>query len=465
MLAKKSHQLSFALLAAVLLFSQSLSAQCEKWVGAPNEEEAKEAHVVYRQFVKAEDYDQAFEYWTTAYELAPAADGKRASHYSDGRTIMMHFYQNETDEAKKKEHAETILRLYDEEIECYGDKARLLGRKAYDMYYTLRSPYGELLKVLDEAINEGGNDTEYIVLEPYANVAVYEYQGGRMDAAKVREVHDTLYAIANHNIENNETYGTYYEATKARMDAAFSPIMFEVFDCEYFKGKFEPQFRENPDDYEKTKYFYNVMIQQGCDPSDPLVSEIKAKYEEVVGELNEKIQDSLFQIYPEQKARWCYEKEDFECAIEEYQKAIDKESAKGDEADNEKLANWNFSVASILFRKQKRYSSARDYARRAAKMKPNWGKPFMLIGDMYASTSSSCGNDAWEKQIAVLAALDKYAYAKSIDGSVAEDANNKIARYSSYKPEKQDGFMRGVSEGQTVQVNCWIGESVRVRFK
>ena len=73
---------------------------------------------------------------------------------------------------------------------------------------------------------------------------------------------------------------------------------------------------------------------------------------------------------------------------------------------------------------------------RAAKLRPNWGQPYMLIGDMYASSSSSCGSDAWEKQIAVLAALDKYAYAKSIDSSVAEDANSKIARYSSYKPEK-----------------------------
>ena len=65
----------------------------------------------------------------------------------------------------------------------------------------------------------------------------------------------------------------------------------------------------------------------------------------------------------------------------------------------------------------------------------------------------------------VLAAIDKYAYAKSIDSEVAEDANSKIARYSAYKPEKQDGFMRGVSEGSSITVNCWIGETVRVRFK
>ncbi|MCB0703989.1 MAG: hypothetical protein KDC34_01710 [Saprospiraceae bacterium] len=465
MLAKKSHKLSFALLGAALLFTQTLSAQCEKWIGSPNEEEAKEAHVVYRQFVKGEDFDQAFDYWKTAYTLAPAADGQRASHYIDGRTIYMNLFNNETDEAKKKEYSATILRLYDEQIQCYGDEARLLGRKAYDMYYSLRSPYNTLLPVLASALEKGGNETEYIVLEPYANVIVYEYQGGRMTAEQVREIHDKLYAVADYNIENNDEYGTSYEATKARLDAAFGPILFEVFDCEYFKTKFEPLFRESPDDFEKTKYYYNVMVQQGCDEGDPLVMEMRAKFEEVVGAINEAIQDSLFEVYPEQKARWCYEHEDYSCAIDEYKKAIDKESAKGAAADNEKLGEWNFSIASILFRKQKQYGSARDYARRAAKLRPNWGQPFMLIGDMYASTSSSCGDDAWEKQIAVLAALDKYSYAKSIDGSVSEDANTKIARYSEYKPEKQEGFMRGIQEGQTVTVGCWIGESVRVRFK
>ena len=89
----------------------------------------------------------------------------------------------------------------------------------------------------------------------------------------------------------------------------------------------------------------------------------------------------------------------------------------------------------------------------------------MLIGDMYASTSSSCGKEAWDKQMAVLAAIDKYAYAKSIDGEVASEANKKIGKYSGFKPEKEEGFMRKISEGSSYKVKCWIGETVKVRFK
>jgi len=83
---------------------------------------------------------------------------------------------------------------------------------------------------------------------------------------------------------------------------------------------------------------------------------------------------------------------------------------------------------------------------------------------MYAATSSRCGED-WDNRMAVIAAIDKYNYAKSIDPSVAEEANEKIRTYNGSLPEKQEGFMRGVQAGQEVRVNCWIGETVKVRFK
>jgi hypothetical protein len=84
---------------------------------------------------------------------------------------------------------------------------------------------------------------------------------------------------------------------------------------------------------------------------------------------------------------------------------------------------------------------------------------------MYASTSNSCGSDAFDASLAVLAAIDKYAYAKSIDGDVAGEANSKINRYSQYYPAKEEAFMRKLNEGSSMTVPCWIGETVRLRLK
>ena len=66
--------------------------------------------------------------------------------------------------------------------------------------------------------------------------------------------------------------------------------------------------------------------------------------------------------------------------------------------------------------------------------------------------------------MAVLAAIDKYNYAKRIDGSVAGDVNRRIANYRGSMPIKADAFSRGQSAGDKIKVGCGIGETVTLRF-
>ncbi len=484
-------RLSITHLSMLLLFFLSLSAntlyaqsaapaekdQCGTWVDKDFQEEAENAHVLYRDFLKANDYEQAYEYWKTAYELAPAADGKRASHYKDGRKILMEFYKKETDEARKKELAQQILQLYDEQMACYGDEVILLGRKAYDMFYYLRSPYSEVLAVLDAAVEKGGNDCEYIIFDPYARILTYEFENGRMDAERARQIIIKLNEIAEYNIANNQQFGSYFQQAKEAMDAVIAPVEPKIFDCEYYKKKFEPEFRANPEDYEMLERFYKRLVKQGCDESDPLVAEIKAQYDKVVAVVNAQRLAEFHAKNPGAHAKHIYEQgkelekegkkdeamQKYREALAKYDEAIEK--AKAEKKGDEVLATYYFAQASIHGRKFKRFSKARDLAYKAAKMKGNWGAPYMLIGDLYAMSANSCGNDAYERGLVILAAIDKYAYAKSIDPEVAEEAGKKIARYSEHKPDKNEGFMRGVQAGQKAKIKCWIGETVTVRFK
>ena len=136
------------------------------------------------------------------------------------------------------------------------------------------------------------------------------------------------------------------------------------------------------------------------------------------------------------------------------------------EEDDTKKGEYYFSIASIQFRKLKNSSTARATARKAAQLKPNWGRPYLLIGDMYAS-STRCKKDAFGKGLIVLAAIDKYAYAKSIDDNeeVAADANRKIGLYNRSIPMKGDAFQRGLTDGKSMNTGCWIGETVRLRTR
>lgn len=460
-----------SMMGMALICSSPMNAQCETWNDSDKMEEATDAHTIYRGMVnskenKGYDSEEAFNNWQKAYTIAPAADGKRPFHYSDGRKFYMHKFKNAADDGAKKEYAEMILNLFDQEVECYTQNANTtLGLKIYDMFYVLRSPYTELKKVLEQAVESGGNDASYVIFPPYATLVVHQFKNEQMDKETARDIYQKLNEIADYNIENNKTYSAHYKQSKESMNGTFGQIEYDIFDCDFFKNKYEPEYRAEPDNWDKIKMIYNLLSKQGCAEDDPLVLELKEKFDVLVAEENTRRLQEMYKDNPGLHANDLYKEGKFDEAIEKYKQAIAMEKANGDATDNEKLGDYYFAISVIQFRKQKKYSSAREFARKASRYKPKWGQPIMLIGDMYASTSNSCGKEAWDKQMAVLAAIDKYAYAKSIDSEVAEEANEKIGRYAGHKPAKEEGFMRKVSEGQSVKVGCWIGESVKVRFK
>ncbi len=439
-------------------------SQCQNWNNSPQKDALEEAHVLYRQFMKTEEYDNAFEYWKKAFDGAPAADGQRSTHFKDGQKIYLHKFKKETDAAKKKEYADMVVKLYDQQVQCYPKEAGdAYGKKVYDMFYVLNSAYPDTKKAAQMAVESGGNSTSYVVFQPYATIAVFQFQNQQMQAEEARNIYTKLNEIADHNVANNQSLSAYYKQAKDAMNATFAQIENQIFDCAYFKTKLEPQYRADPKNTEVIKTVYLRLSQQGCPAEDPLVAELKVQYETLVIAENAAKLAEYYAANPGDHAIALFKEGDYTHALRKFSEAIDKEEAGG--KDKEKLANYYFYLASIEFRQLDRYSNAREHARKAAQLKPGWGQPYMLIGDMYASTSNSCGSDAFEKQLAVIAAIDKWAYARSIDSEVSSEASQRIARYNDHLPDKEEAFMRKVTEGQSMSVGCWIGETVRVRFK
>ncbi len=458
----------------LLALSFNVSAQCGTWEGSDQKGTAEDAHTIYRQALKTNDYALAFENWETAYKIAPAADGKRDFHYTDGIQLYLNKWKNETDAAKKSEYVDMIIKLQEEAVnclktggislkcdgqeDCYTKRIGYLqGRLAYDMYYTLNTKYSQTLKQLEGAVRNSGNDAEYIIFAPYANIAVYNFEKGLLDKEQTRSIYEDLNEIADHNIEKNDNLSPSYQQAKESMNATFSKIERDIFDCAFFKEKLRPDYEADPDNVDVIKQTLAILKGQGCEPGDPFYDELDAKWKKYAAEENAKIQAEYDQNNPNRLAKKLYDAGDFKGAAEKYQEAIDGE------ADPMKKSGYMFSLASIQFRKLKQYSKARQTARDAAKARPGWGRPYMLIGDMYGSTARSCG-DSWNQRLAILAAMDKYNYAKSIDASQAEEANKRLSKYRASMPAQDEGFMRGVKAGQSATVGCWIGETVKVRF-
>jgi hypothetical protein len=110
-------------------------------------------------------------------------------------------------------------------------------------------------------------------------------------------------------------------------------------------------------------------------------------------------------------------------------------------------------------------AKARENAIKAANLKKDWGQPYMLIGNMYASANASCSGNEVEKHSVFWAAVDKFTLAKTIDPKVSEEANNLINRYSVYFPNSETLFFYGLKAGDNYMVKCWINENTKVKTK
>jgi tetratricopeptide (TPR) repeat protein len=133
------------------------------------------------------------------------------------------------------------------------------------------------------------------------------------------------------------------------------------------------------------------------------------------------------------------------------------------DADNDSKADKLLKLAKRYW-ENKNAATARSKAQEAAGLRPNWGEPYLYIGDLYLNTSNSCGDDACSKAYGFWAATDMYLRAKSVDSSMASEADKKLSTVKKYYPVKKDCFFTGIESGATVTAGGWIGVETTARF-
>lgn len=465
-----------ALLFLSIFYGVEIGAQeCKTWTDLPNKEDVINSHSIYRQALKVDDMEIALEHWKIAYENAPAADGQRDFHFMDGITI----YKYQIDQSENQEeidaYRQKIIELYEQAVNCYREGSIslrncntqqcydsragvILGRMAYDMFYDFNAPAKQVYEASKRSINLAGNDSEYVVLIPAIGAMTKLYQKGKIQEEEARKIHANVEEIIAYNMENNETYAPYYKQATSSINQYIRKIERDLYDCDYFKEKLLPQFESASDDGKLARDIYNQLISRGCDEEDPDLAAVKERNQIFVDSVNQAMQADLEERNPAIAASRLYEEGDYKGAIEKYRKAVEMTD------DPERKGEFYFRIASIQGRKLGQYSKARNSALQAANHKTNWGAPYLLIGDIYAKSSKDCG-DSWDQRLAVLAAIDRYLQAARMDPEVAEDANRRAARYYSSLPSQDDAFMRGLSEGDRVTVDCWFNETVTLRFQ
>jgi len=115
------------------------------------------------------------------------------------------------------------------------------------------------------------------------------------------------------------------------------------------------------------------------------------------------------------------------------------------------------------YKSQQNFPKARQMALKAAELNPEWGMPYLFIGDLYAISAKECGDNDLTKKVAYWAAVDKYYKAKQVEAELTDLANKKINIYKVYFPPTEVLFFYNLAEGESYTVGCWINEVTTIR--
>lgn len=432
------------------------ASPCKMFSDYRDPDEVMSYYTIYRNFLKSNEYDQAYENWLKAFHMAPASNGKVKYQYDDGIKIYKHFYQVEKDTIKRLKWIDSIDQIYVKRLECFGDPAYVSGKKAFDYYYNMPnikskdSIYTWFKKSAD--IKKAKSD--YFIINPFTKLLLEQFEAKKIDTAETK-----YYAnILNDAIIYGSTNCKEDECKNWEVIKGYAPFLLESFEQiqdfyspEYYKNKYLDLYNSNRDSCETVNLIYRKLIWGGCDLKEP-------EFSDIINDIKGKCYIAPPEPGPLTKAYDYYNDGKYRKAIESFEDFIEKTD------DKDKKAKYTLLISKIYYGDLKNFPQARKYALKAASLKTGWGEPYMLIGKLYASSGPLCGpGTGYDSQLVTWPAIDKFEYAKKIDPSVSNEANKLINNYTRFMPSQEDIHQRLLKEGQKLTVGCWINEVTTIR--
>ena len=419
-------------------------------------EDVENAYVIYRDYLRAQEYEQAYETWSKAFYASPAANGRVQYQFDDGIRLYKRLLRDETVETEQQALLDSVFNLYDKWMECFPEDASTIkGKKAFNAYYSFRGRLTdtEIYSLFKEAF-DGKEEPDYFIINPFSKLLFDHVVTQRVDYEEGRKYALSIMDIVAKNL--SECDGKECETWEIINDYAPDLLsslegLEDFYPCEYFSDKYYPEYEADPTNCDVITDTYRKLRYGKCDLNDPRMLAIKSAFEQncyVAPPSRGPLKLGLEALNAGR----------FKEAVSHYDEYINGAD------DLDKKAEIQLRIAKIYYVHIKNFPQARKYALAAAQTKANWGAPYMLIGKLYASSGPLCGpGRGWDSQIVTWPAIDKFEYAKRIDPSVSPEANKLINQYRQYMPSKEDIFQRRLKRNDSFKVPCWIQENTKVR--
>jgi len=434
-----------------LIQSTGLSAQNTR-----SEEDSIEClknYSLYSLSFKKKMYDYAMPAWRDMFNHCPDVT---ISIYSDGVALYKHYIDKEKDPARKLAYVDSMMMVYDQRIQYFGTHPKypegwILGRKAVDLVKYRRNNLDALTEA--QAYFEKSYSLQTMDIEPLVALNWLQTTNAlakkeKISADEVLDVYIKVDEVIADQLlkETDESK----KGLLAKVSQACGEILTEsgFSDCNLLVTNLDSRYEAIKEDQGAVNRLLELMNDLDCTDN-----ELFAKASEQNYKLNPNASAAYF------LAKFFIKKDNMDRAVEYYQKAIELD-------DNEELkAKYYYELALITFSYYKNGPKAREYAYDALEYNHDWGKPHILIGNIYAMESKNYGSNEFEHKTVYWVALDRYKKAKSVDPDCLQEAEKQIALYSQYLPDKETGFFHGIQEGSKYKVGSWINEETTVRYR
>lgn len=398
---------------------------------------------LYRTYAKQKAYEDALPYWRFVVKNCPYSS---KNIFIDGPKIFNYLIAEAENEEEKQKYIDSLMIVYDLRIKYYPKKrGYILGRKGVDLFkHRNQDPEAmeKVYKILKESVELRGAKSSPAVLIALMNTACFLYHNDRLEKAEVINTYAKTNDVVGKILEKRPD-NSFLKSAKENINEIFMDC--DVADCQSLDEIFGPKLEAKPNDIDLLNNIYNLFSSNSCTGS-------KVYY---------KAFENLLQL--DSSATKFNEFADLAKGSGDYQKAAKYlKKAINMEDEDKKKANYYLKLADITFRYLDNYPVARKYARKAAELNEESGRPYMLIGYIYASTED-CTAKKLNKKAVYWLAVDYFKKAKQIDPSLEEEANKSINTYRQYFPDKEEIFFNGLDMGASYKIGCWINESTTIR--
>jgi len=435
-------------LAAFAGYSQKGSEDGSRFGHGQDSIQCMRNYSLYSEYYKQKNFEDALPYWRLVFRDCPKVSKNVYQHGANMYKFYIIQANNKNNIDLKNKLVDTLMQVYDQRIKWYpNDKGRVLGYKAADILRFKKNDLVCMKKAYafsSEAIDIRKNSTPKSVINTYMYTTLVLFDNNDITDTEVVENYAKTIAILDAQLEKTPD-DEELENLKASIGSNFANS--GAASCEALVKLFTPQFKESPEDIDVLKKISYWLNSTGCTDSELYMNAAIA--------LN-KLESSATLAY--HIAQLYVKRKDYQAAVQFYKQAINQES------ELIIKSKYLVEIGYITQSEQGDLSKAKKYALEAIKADPKSGRPYLLLGNIYAG-AKNFGPDDLSNKAVFWVSVDQYKKAKQLDPELASIANDRIKAYSQYFPNTEMVFFFGFKVGDSYTLGGWINETTTVRTK